>query len=290
MYPAVMCSDRRPRVRNWAGLMMATVLLQPLSGAGHEGEHPGRPTAARSSATDWTRAPLIEPGRPGEDGRVRFRVIGFEGGVIEVFGPDADASPAQARREADGSWSAGQVTEGHHHLLRGTVREGQRVLTAATWWFFPKPGPSPEIMLKQHRGGLELLPDRLPNRGPYKEGERRLFSVYFDGVPLAGVVVVLETARGSRIRALTDTQGEVAIRFPDDLDPQEIAQGGRRTSAGFVVSTTHRSGDLEHVSAFNGQYGPDPMRNRSLGYGVGFMVLGMVAALPLLRNRRREHG
>ena len=41
-----------------------------------------------------------------------------------------------------------------------------------------------------------------------------------------------------------------------------------------------------YLTGFNNSYGPDAFDQRSLAAGLGFMLLGMMGAAPLLRNRK----
>ena len=106
-----------------------------------------------------------------------------------------------------------------------------------------------------------------------------------------GQALILETANGSRSRVVTDAAGIATVVFPRDFDPTRLADraGHERASAPFVLSTEHRDGGIHYLTAFNQTYSPEPARSRSLAWGAGFGLLGMVLATPLLRRREYRH-
>jgi hypothetical protein len=52
-----------------------------------------------------------------------------------------------------------------------------------------------------------------------------------------------------------------------------------------VLGTEREADGRRYVTAFNYAYSPDPERSRSVAWGAAFGMIGMVAALPLLRRR-----
>jgi len=53
-----------------------------------------------------------------------------------------------------------------------------------------------------------------------------------------------------------------------------------------VLATEHAEGGKTYLTGFNSSYGPDAFDQRSLAMGLGFTLLGMMGAVPLLRQRK----
>lgn len=248
----------------------------------------------------WSTRPLLLPlpGGSGERSVLRYRGVGLEASALTVFGPAPGAAPA-VLPPRDGVFEVRQNDPkvGNYHWLQARGEEGREVRVANTVAYFSNPGPAPTALLAQARSELELVPEPLPREhGQYRESEKWTFLVRFQGQPLANQPVLLETEAGTRMPLASDAEGRVRVLFPRDMvtnqvpsqAPGRVAAGGhgRTRPGGFVLSTLHESGGRRYLTAFNGSYGPDPERSRSLAAGAGFGLLGMVLAVPLLRRPR----
>jgi hypothetical protein len=104
----------------------------------------------------------------------------------------------------------------------------------------------------------------------------------------------METSNGSIAEFISDEQGMVNVHVPDDFKVEEEMKDGAshnhgmRRGADFVLETEYAAGDKTYLTAFNTGYGPNAYDQRSLAMGVGFTLLGMLGAVPLLRKRRTE--
>ena len=113
----------------------------------------------------------------------------------------------------------------------------------------------------------------------------------FNSKPLANQKVLMETMNGTRAELVSDARGVIMVRIPDDFkaeEPKKTAGGhdhGRRSSD-FVLATEHAEGGKNYLTAFNASYGTDAFYQRSLAMGLGFTLLGMIGAVPLLRQRK----
>ena len=160
-------------------------------------------------------------------------------------------------------------------------------------------GREPAAMLMQQKDELEIIPQ--PFSRKYRANEDWKFLVRFNGKPLPGQAVHMATRNGTRIELLADVQGVITARLPDDFRedaeqkpvPQAAPKdagghnhnGGRKSSE-FVLETEHAEGGKNYVTGFNGSYGPDAYYQRNLTMGLGFTLLGMAGATPLLRQRK----
>ncbi len=249
-----------------------------------------RPPAPR----EWTRQPLLLPGKNprGERAQTLLRVQGIAPAVLSVHAP---AGPAERRKvdypvAPEGARIAPAAPQvGNYHWVVAREESAEAVKVASTAWYFSNPGDSPKELLRSVKHELEIVPAPLPREhGSYRESEKWRFLVRFEGQPLAGQPLTLETEFGSRSTFLTDRDGIATVLFPRDFKPATDQAGGdghgpRR--ARFVLATEKEAAGRRYLTAFNHAYGQDADRDRSLGWGAAFGLVGMLAATPLLRRR-----
>lgn len=280
-------------------------LVAALSGTGlfgvaiaHADHVDHRSTAAttRNSGADrfWTEQPVIVPAGPrAERGKTGLGVRNIAPDTFRVFGPNSPDAPVQPP-QADGRWQIGPATPdkgGHHWLVASQTLPNGDMLTASTSWNFPSKGDAPTRLLRQSRGGLEIVPVYLPEHGGIREGETWEFIVRFDGRAVNGIAVSMDTEPGTRTKVVTDDRGIARIAIPRDFDPATIdpKAGATRTRKGFALAAEYQVGERRHRTAFNYYYYPDLMRERDLAGGIGFLILGMSLGLPLLRRKDENH-
>lgn len=260
----------------------------------HQGNDAAVP-GARGQGRDWTRLPVIvAPGRGGERGAALLRPAGIEVRSLQVYAADG---PLERRKveypvAPDGGVriEAAAPKTGNYHWVVAREESETLVRVASTAWYFGNPGASPAAMLKESRHELEIVPDPLPREhGSYRESEKWRFLVRASGAPLPGQTVTLETEFGSRSSFVTDATGYATVLFPRDFRPpppgREAEAGHSQRRAKFVLATEREGFGRRYVTAFNYTYGPDGDRDRSLGWGLFFGIVGMAAATPLLRRR-----
>lgn len=268
--------------------LLAGLLALPVA-AQHD--HGGAPSAAPPA---WTQQPLLLPaaGR-GERDAAQLKAVGIAAATLSVHAPDGP--PEALRRDypvSDGTAkiATGSARVGNYHWVVMREETPELVKVASTAWYFGNPGASPKVLLATPKHELEIVPDPLPREhGSYRESEKWRFLVRFQGVPLAGQTLKLETEFGTRTSFVTDQSGIATVLFPRDFrpSPADSAEGAGhgRPSAKFVLSTEKHTDERHYLTAFNLKYGPDAERGRSLAWGAGFCVAGMLAATPLLRRR-----
>jgi hypothetical protein len=234
-------------------------------------------------------------GRGGERTTATLKPSGIEAAEVTVYA--SGGSPDRARvaypvgPEGAKIEAAGPKIGNYHWVVARQENETE-VRVASTVWYFSNPGPAPTELLTQPKHELEIVPEPLPREhSSYRETEEWRFQVRWNGAPLPNKTVTLETEFGSRSNYVSDAQGKIVALFPRDFRDtpgrpgasEESMIGPRR--AKFVLGTEHDADSTHYLTAFNYTYSPDPERTRSLGWGAAFGVLGMVAALPLLRRR-----
>lgn len=257
----------------------------------------GRPTG-RPATREWTKQPLLA-GRA-ERGERAGAVLTLRNVAAPHVTVYASEGPAERLKvdypveEGGAKISAVVPKIGNYHWVIAREETPELVKVASTAWYFGNPGDSPKDMLAIPKHELEIVPAPLPREHrSYREAEKWDFLVRFNGRPLVGQSLVFETEFGSRSTVVTDSAGVATLVFPRDFKTPTKADGDNndpRRRGRFVLTTEKEQDGKHYVTAFNFTYSQDPERNRSLGWGAAFGVLGMVAATPLLRRRKSNEG
>ncbi len=288
------------------GMLIALLVTvtQSVDAAGNKpnyGEHDhaammrgmGRPTA-------WTLYPTLKARMSGDNRENMNTVIMPQSIVAESI--DAwsnnlqdDKAHRQLSMEMGGAMLDKPANGGFHWL---SVREeqGDTVRIASTVQPFGERGAKdPTAMFMQQKYELEIIPQPYPREhSRYRANEDWKFLVRFNGKPLSGQKVYLETSNGSMSEFISNAQGVLSIHVPDDFKAQEESKQagghnhGGRPGAELVLATEYADGGKLYLTAFNSSYGPNALDQRSLVMGLGFTLLGMLGAVPLLRQRKNE--
>jgi len=258
------------------------------------GHHNAPPT---TTSAPWTEFPVIEPvkGRFSRSAKkVRASNINAESISIwtSVEGDELQKAKATAQREEGGnSFAVPANGIGGYRYLVAQQETANQVISAATTTYFSMPSPAPREMLALSKSKLEVLPVDLPREHQhFQENTTWSFMVRFEGKPIQGSKVSFETKNGTKQEFETDHEGKFKIKFPEDFPKpkNDTASGHGRRYAQFVIATQHSANGSDYISAFNDQYAPGPYSQKSVWAGLGFMVLGMVGALPLWRRKNKQ--
>lgn len=272
------------------------------------GTHAAPPNAApvqqversggRGGMREWTKQPLLlgRAERGARSGAV-LTPRGLTATSVTVYAADG---PAERRKVEYPVAPEGARIEsvapriGNYHWVVAREESADTVRVASTAWYFGEPGDSPKDMLDVPKHELEIVPMPLPREHrSYREAEKWRFLARFNGQPLPNQPVTMETEFGSRSTAFTDASGIATVVFPRDFKPVPPAEGetaGSRQRGRFVLATEKEANGRRYLTAFNYVYTPDTERNRSIGWGAAFGVIGMLAATPLLRRRNGAPG
>jgi len=151
-------------------------------------------------------------------------------------------------------------------------------------------GHSPRELLAKTKTALEIVPDPLPREHfRYQTTDRWGFLVRFGGAPLVGTLVRFETAHGSRLEARSDARGRVEFALPDDFP---VVKPGRRATppAGFTLEVEHAGEEDRFRTRLLADYHPGPHHWQSTGWGLGVVMLGLVAGLAVSRVGNGKQG
>ncbi|HYR05321.1 MAG TPA: hypothetical protein VEP71_01415 [Gallionella sp.] len=255
-------------------------------------EGAGRPVA-------WTAFPTLKTRMSGE-GRER-RIVTVVPQNIVANSIDAysnNVGDAKGRRQLPLDMAGAKLDKpaaGGFHWLAAREEQASQVRVASTVYFFSeRGGKNPTALFMQQKHELEIIPQPYPREhSRYRANEDWRFLVRFNGKPLPSQKINLETANGTKAELVSDVHGVVTWHVPDDF----MTEAGQKASAGhnhgrrgadFVLAAEHVEGGKSYLTAFNGSYGPDAFDQRSLAMGLGFTLLGMIGATPLLRQRRAD--
>jgi len=250
----------------------------------------------RSQSKLWTQLPLLKARMKGQAMSARSVIIqpqNIAADAIEAWSNDLDdANGHRSLTMEMGGAPLDKPASGGFQMLTAREEQDDAVRVASTVHYFgERGGKNPTAMFDQVKHELEIVPQPYPREhSRYRAKEDWQFSVRFKGQPLAGQKIVLETSNGSRSEFMTDALGVVLINVPDDFKPEEAQSKGEshgmRRSADLVLAVSHEDGSTRYLTAFNSSYGEDAFAQRDLALGIGFTLLGMLGAAPLLRNRK----
>jgi hypothetical protein len=246
----------------------------------------------------WTLYPTLKARASGEDRETMKTTImpqNIVAGSIDAWSNNVKDEKAHRQLAMEmGGAMLDKPANGGFHWLSAREEQGDAVHVASTVQPFGERGAKdPTAMFMQQKYELEIIPQPYPREhSRYRANEDWKFLVRFNGKPLSGQKVYLETSNGSMTEFISDAQGVLSIHVPDDFKAQEESKQagghnhGGRPGAELVLATEYVDGGKSYLTAFNSSYGPNAFDQRSLAMGLGFTLLGMIGAVPLLRQRK----
>ncbi len=250
--------------------------------------------------TAWTELPTLKTKMSGANRESRIITVmpqNIVAASIDAWSnnlQDADAH-RQLPMELGGARLDKPTTGGFQMLTAREERRDAVHVASTVYYFGERSAKNPTAMFMRQKNELEIIPQPFPREhSRYRANEDWQFLARFNGQPLAGQKVDLLTSNGSRMVLMTDAAGVLTVHVPDDFKKiEEVKQGGGhdhspRRGADLVLATQHVANGKTYLTAFNSTYGPDAFDQRSLALGLGFILLGMIGATPLLRQRKNK--
>ncbi len=265
---------------------LTLALLASLSLPGLAQHHGHGAPSSQDLKGHWIDEPLIQQIPDKADrSKARLRLDNLAAGFITAYPPEG------AARELPLAGGPVDITSGpmgNYHWLQARVETPDEVRVASSFRYFGNPGPAPTAMLAQPKGELEIVPQPLPREHwQYRSNQEWAFLIRYQGQPLANATLHFMTRNGSHDATRSGPDGVARIYFPDDWPPEAAGDGSpRRAMSPFVLMVEHQGTSRRYHTAFNAQYGTDPMAERNLPAGMGFLALGGILALPLLRRKK----
>jgi len=269
-------------------------------------EHGGHDPAATAGANGmggmgrpaaWTGYPTLKTRMSGENRETTVITIvpqNIVAGSIDAYSNNLKDEKAHRQLPMDMAGARlDKPATGGFQILTAREEQADAVRVASTIYYLGERGAkNPTAMFMQQRNELEIIPQPYPREhSRYRANEDWKFLVRFNGQPFANRKVNLETSNGSKSELLTDAQGVLNLHVPDDFKPVEEKKSagghdhGMRRGADFVLAVEHAEDGKTYLTAFNGGYGADAFEQRNLALGLGFTLLGMLGAAPLLKSR-----
>ena len=264
-------------------------------------EHAGHDHAAMGLGrpVSWTDYPTLKIRMSGADRESMLITVVPQNIVadgIEAYSNNLKDEHAQRQLPLEMSGAKlDKPASGGFQMLTAREEQADTVHVASTVYYFGERGAKdPTAMFIQQKHELEIIPQPYPREhSRYRANEDWRFLVRFNGQPLASHKVALETQNGTKSEWMTDAQGVITVHLPDDFKAEEEQKGSSKHGHGmpgadFVLATGHMEGGKTYLTAFNSSYGKDAFDQRSMAMGLGFMLLGMAGAVPLLRSRKQK--
>lgn len=285
------------------GLLIALLATATpsVSAADHAAMHGGHDHAAMmammAKPAAWTSYPTLKTRTSGES-RDQAVTTAVPQNIVatNIDAWSNDLKDANCHRQLALDMSGAKLDKpasGGFHWLSAREEQADKVLIASSVYYYGERGAkAPTAMFMQQKHELEIIPQPFPREhSRYRAGENWKFLVRFNGNPLPNQKVVLQTQNGTAAEWMSDALGVVIVRIPDDFKAEEEQKEAGKHSHGmpgsdFVLATEHAEGSKTYLTAFNSSYGKNAFDKRSLAMGLGFTLLGMIGAVPLLRQRK----
>ena len=236
------------------------VVVQAAAGSG--------PGSTNNSATGQQQSHRRAP--------KKFRLENSEGAVMRLWKPDLSTTALTAEQ---GSITLPRTGVDNYHALVvekdwGYLKES---LIRYQYMHGKPSGHSTSELTAVEKTTFEIVPDPVPREHQhYRSNDSWNFLLRFRGAPAAQVPVALETSNGSRLNGVSDSNGLVTLRIPDDFSRLDAEERDPRT-AEFSVSAGMADAGIIYQTRLSAEYRVDPGRWQSLGLGVFITGIGLVA-------------
>ncbi len=142
-------------------------------------------------------------------------------------------------------------------------------------------GHSTSELTAAEKTPFEIVPDPVPREHQhYRSDQRWRFFLRFKGTPAAGIPVTLETSHGTRVNAVSDSEGEFSLHIPDDFPDLKEGERDKRT-AEFSISAETKDNGILYRTMLSAEYRVNPSHWQSSGLGVAVTGFGMLAGVLL---------
>ncbi|MDQ6997955.1 MAG: hypothetical protein Q9M17_04505 [Mariprofundus sp.] len=178
----------------------------------------------------------------------------------------------------------------NYHVLVAKREHGNVHETAIRYLFLHgKPtGHSPSELTAASKAELEIVPSPLPREHWHYQGNQQAhFQILFQGKPLVGHAVAIETSHGAVMQATTDAQGMFQITVPDDFT---LIKKGRMHNppAEWRITVQHEQDGQQYSTILTAPYYVDPNHWQPLSWGLMAVGVAMLLALFVLIRRQKK--
>jgi len=152
-------------------------------------------------------------------------------------------------------------------------------------------GESPSRLASAIKTELEIVPDPIPREHyRYYAGEEWSFILRYKDKPVRDREVILETSNGSTLKSVSDKNGQLTFRIPDDFPNVVAGERDRRNADMFLIASV-KEGGVQYESMLMADYRMSPSHWQSTTWGVtvagaGFLFGGFLTGF----GRRKSKG
>lgn len=217
----------------------------------------------------------------------RIKLPDSEGAVVRLWKPDLTTLSLQIEH---GSVTLPPTGVDNYHALVVEKASGHLKTASIRYEYMRgKPsGHSTSELTAAEKTAFEIVPNPVPREHRhYLSGEIRNFVLRFNGAPAASIPTILETSHGTRVNAVSDSEGQVSLRIPDDFPDIKEGERDRRT-AEFSVSAELMDAGITYQTQLIAEYRVDPSHWQSFGLGATVTGFGMLAGLFIGRIGRTD--
>jgi hypothetical protein len=222
-------------------------------------------------------------------GPKKFMLANAEGAVARMWKPDLTSVPLKIEH---GSVTLPRTGVDNYHALVVEREWGDSRETLIRYQYMHgKPsGHSTQELTAAEKAAFEIVPSPVPREHQhYRSDESWAFLLRLNGEAADGVPVVLETSHGTLVEGVSDGDGVVHLRIPDDFP--DLIEGARdRRSAEFTVSAETVANGITFQTALNAEYRVNQAHWQSFEMGFAVMGIGMLAGIAVGRIGASERG
>ncbi len=151
-------------------------------------------------------------------------------------------------------------------------------------------GHSTSEVVTANKAELEIIPDPVPREHDrYYSQQEWSFIVHFHNEPLASHSVQLNTENGSHLEGMTNNQGRVTFKLPDDF--QDVIAGSRdKRTAHMTIQTQYQSGNKQWQTQLGADYAVSESNWRSTPWGIAIMIFGLILGGLFIRLNKGKTG
>lgn len=210
----------------------------------------------------------------------RLVLSNAEGADITLWKPDLSKRTLEPKM---GVITVPPTGVDNYHAIVAEKQWGDAVDAVVRYeYLFGKPsGESPVKLLAAQKTPLEIVPDPLPREHHrYYARAEAAFVVRYRDRRLANQPVTLRTGNGSSLQGVSDSEGRVVFRIPDDFPDMVPGERDRRT-ADLSFHTTYETAGIRYDTTLSAEYRVSPQHWQSKPWGiavagVGFLFGGLI--------------
>ena len=222
-------------------------------------------------------------------GPKRFMLANAEGAAARMWKPDL-TSVALKIEQGSVTLPPTGVDNYHALVVERDWGDSRETLIRYQYMHGKPSGHSTRELTAAEKAAFEIVPSPVPREHQhYRSDQRWAFLLRLNGAAAVGVPVVLETSHGTFVEGVSDGDGMVHLRIPDDF-PDPIEGERDRRSAEFTVSAETVANGITYQTALSAEYRLNQAHWQSFGMGFAVMGVGMLAGIVVGRVGAGETG